>query len=55
MIPAMQQHPLLRADEPAGAFYKASQYVPPYEGAMFPWESAVSGTELASAPWCVAS
>lgn len=34
-----------------GAFYKATTFTPAYSGAMFPWESATSGTELASAPW----
>lgn len=37
----------------AGARFKATTYAPPYSGAMFPWESATSGTELAAAPWCV--
>ncbi len=34
-----------------GAEYKAQTYKPPFSGAMFSWESAVSGTELAGAPW----
>lgn len=35
----------------AGARFKATTYSPPFSGAMFPWESATSGTELAAAPW----
>ena len=34
-----------------GAYFKATTYSPPYSGASFAWESAVSGIELASAPW----
>jgi len=34
-----------------GAHFKPSTYTPPFRGAMFPWESAVGGIELASAPW----
>jgi len=34
-----------------GARYKATTYSPPHAGAQFSWESATSGTELASAPW----
>lgn len=36
-----------------GAEYKARTYKPPFSGAMFSWESAVSGTELAGSPWGV--
>ena len=34
-----------------GSRFKATTYSPPFSGAMFSWESAVSGTELAAAPW----
>jgi len=34
-----------------GAQFKAQTYSPPFSGAMFPWESAVTGTELAPYPW----
>lgn len=36
-----------------GAEYKAKTYSPPFSGAMFAWESAVTGRELAGAPWGV--
>lgn len=34
-----------RADRLEGAYEKAKSYSPPYEGAMFPWESARTGVE----------
>ena len=40
-----------RLDRLPGARFKTTTYNPPYAGAMFPWESATSGTELAAAPW----
>jgi hypothetical protein len=36
-----------------GAEFKAQTYRPPFEGAMFAWESAVTGVELAPSPWGV--
>jgi hypothetical protein len=36
-----------------GAEYKAQTYRPPFGGAMFAWESAVTGVELAPSPWGV--
>jgi len=36
-----------------GAEYKAQTYKPPYSGAMYAWESAVTGVELAPSPWGV--
>jgi len=36
-----------------GAENKAQSYNPPFSGAMYAWESAVTGVELAPSPWGV--
>ena len=36
-----------------GAYQKAKSYNPPYSGAMYAWESAVTGQEQAPPPWGV--
>lgn len=36
-----------------GAYHKASTYTPPYGGAMYSWESCVTGEEQAPPPWGV--
>jgi protein-glucosylgalactosylhydroxylysine glucosidase len=46
----MLQYRLVRLP---GAEYKAQSYNPPYSGAMYAWESAVTGVELAPSPWGV--
>jgi hypothetical protein len=35
-----------RFERLAGAYAKAKSYTPPYSGAMFPWESALTGLEV---------
>ena len=40
-----------RLEHLAGANTKAKSYNPPYDGVMFPWESAVTGQETSPAPY----
>ena len=52
LYPSIAQSMLqYRVNRLPGARFKATTYSPPFQGAMFPWESAVAGIELASAPW----
>ena len=44
-----------RLNRIAGAKLKAQSYQPPYQGAMFPWESAFTGQEVRAFLLCCCS